>query len=457
MTARDRTATSQTRLLSEATARVAWKDLAPDVRHAAKRHFVDSIAAMFSGADSDVVSKAEATIAALRPAGRVPVPGRRRRADVLDATYLGAIAAHAQELDDGYRRGSAHPGAVVVPAAVSVAHMTRARGEAVLEAIVAGYEAVTVLARAVHPALRRRGFHPTAAVGVFGASAAASRLLGLSPSETENAFGIAASSACGLFAFLNGGADVKRLHAGHAAREGVQAVLMSLHGIRGPLGIVEGPDGFAQAFADARELQSFRLPPDGPFGVTDCYIKPYACCRHLQPALEALIALLEENGLQEKDVVSIKVETYAIAAAHGSSGWSDYATAQLSFPYVMALGVRYRKVQPRHFEELIRRDAGIADLCRRVRVSIAPDLDARYPESRPARVTITTDRSRLTREVDEALGAPEYRLSDGQLSRKFHDLVEPILGLDRTEALLAVLWSLETCEDFAATLDASAE
>ena len=46
---------------------------------------------------------------------RVPVPGRARRADLLDAAYLGGTAAHGIELDDGYRHGSVHRGCVVPP------------------------------------------------------------------------------------------------------------------------------------------------------------------------------------------------------------------------------------------------------------------------------------------------------------------------------------------------------
>ena len=87
-----------------------------------------------------------------------------------------------------------------------------------MEAVVTGYEAVIAIGRACHPDLRQRGFHPTAAVGVFGAAAAAGKLAALSPERLAHAFGIAASSAGGLFAFVNGGGDIKCLHAGHASR-----------------------------------------------------------------------------------------------------------------------------------------------------------------------------------------------------------------------------------------------
>ena len=69
-----------------------------------------------------IATQAENVIKAVRPAGKIPVPGRERRADLLDAAFLGGTAAHGIELDDGYRHGSAHCGCVVIPAALSVGY-----------------------------------------------------------------------------------------------------------------------------------------------------------------------------------------------------------------------------------------------------------------------------------------------------------------------------------------------
>ena len=74
---------------------------------------------------------------------------------------------------------------------------------------------------------------------VFGAAVAAARLRALSAGQLANALGIAASSAGGLFAFVNGGADIKRLHAGHASREGLQSALLAREGVQGPPGVIE--------------------------------------------------------------------------------------------------------------------------------------------------------------------------------------------------------------------------
>src|SRR6266571_5713211 len=275
-----------------------------EVRHYARRHLLDTVGVMIAGAGGEVATRAEAVLAAVRPAGRIPVPGRARRADLIDAAFLGGTAAHGIELDDGFRQGSVHPGCVVVPAVLALGYDRHANGRALMEAIVAGYEAVIAIGRACHPDLRQRGFHPTAAVGVFGSVAAAGKMRGLSADALANALGLAASSAAGLFAFVNGGGDIKRLHAGHAAREGLQAALLAEQGVEGPPDVIEARDGFMQAFAFGRadkaraalaseasgqrghfisaraghspepgsSARAVVLPPAAPYGITDCYI-----------------------------------------------------------------------------------------------------------------------------------------------------------------------------------------
>src|SRR2546421_41920 len=246
-----------------------YPTLSDEVRHYARRHLLDTVGVMIAGAGGEVASRAEAVLAAVRPAGRIPVPGRTRRADLIDAAFLGGTAAHGIELDDGFRQGSVHPGCVVVPAVLSPGSDRRITGAALIEAIVAGYEAEIAIGRACHPDLRQRGFHPAAACGVFGAVMAAGKLRGLSAAQLANALGIAASSAAGLFAFVNGGADIKRLHAGHASREGLQAALLAEQGVEGPPDVIETRDGFMQAFAyeQPEKARPIVLPPDAPFGI----------------------------------------------------------------------------------------------------------------------------------------------------------------------------------------------
>ena len=435
-----------------------------EVRHYARRHLLDTVGVMIAGAGGEVATRAEAVLAAVRPAGRIPVPGRARRADLIDAAFLGGTAAHGIELDDGFRQGSVHPGCVVVPAVLALGYDRHADGRALMEAIVAGYEAVIAIGRACHPDLRQRGFHPTAAVGVFGSVAAAGKLQGLPADVLANAFGLAASSAAGLFAFVNGGGDIKRLHAGHAAREGLQAALLAEQGVEGPPDVIEARDGFMQAFAFGRadnthskSARAMALPPAAPFGITDCYIKPYPCFRHIQPAVEALIGLLNDEAIANDEVQRIEVATYRIAAEHAETGWDDFASAQLSFPYLMGLALKFRAVKFEHFSEQTRRDPAFAAIARKLNVTAPPDIDRLYPQLRPARVTVTTARGSFTRQADEALGSRIVPLDDAGLKAKFLDLVGPVLGAARAKELGERLWSLDEINDVAPLVEAMAK
>jgi len=433
--------------------------LSDEVRHYARRHLLDTVGVMIAGAGGDVASRAEAVLAAARPAGRIPVPGRLRRADVIDAAFLGGTAAHGIELDDGFRQGSVHPGCVVVPAVLALGYDRHADGGALMEAIVAGYEAVIAIGRACHPDLRQRGFHPTAAVGVFGSAAAAGKLRGLSADALANALGLAASSAAGLFAFVNGGGDIKRLHAGHAAREGLQAALLAEQGVEGPPDVIEARDGFMQAFAFGRadKARPIAFPPSVPFGITDCYIKPYPCCRHIQPAVEALIGLLNDETIANDEVQRIDVATYRIAAEHAETGWDDFASAQLSFPYLMGVALKFRAVKFEHFSEQTRRDPAFAAIARKLSVTAPADVDRLYPQLRPARVTVTTARGSFTRQADEALGSRIVPLDDAGLTAKFLDLVGPVLGAARAKELGERLWSLDAISDVAPLVESMAK
>jgi 2-methylcitrate dehydratase PrpD len=430
-----------------------------EVRHYARRHLLDTVGVMISGAQGNIATQAESVLIATRPAGTVPVVGRARRADLIDAAFLGGTAAHGIELDDGYTKGSVHPGCTVVPAILSAGYVKKASGAQLIEAMVAGYETVTAIGRAVHPDLRHRGFHPTGAVAVFGAAMTVGKLRGLSPQQLSHALGIAASSSGGLFAFVNGGADIKRLHAGHASREGMQAALLAEQGVEGPPNVVEARDGFMQAFAFGRidKARMVQLPPAVPFGITDCYIKPYACCRHIQPAVEALFGLLNDENIKSDEIKKVDVETYKIAAEHAHTGWDDFASAQLSFPYLMGLAARYRGIKVEHFEEATRRDPAFAEFAKKLTVTAPTEIDQLYPKLRPARVTVATSRGTFTRQADEALGSRIVPLDDAGLKQKFIGLVAPHFGDAKANDLCERLWSVEDLADIRPLLDATAK
>jgi 2-methylcitrate dehydratase PrpD len=451
--------TSKTTLTGDETEKLvlfaqslSWEAVPREVVHAAKRHLLDTCAAIVGGMGMDVTRRAgRVPGVATHRADGLPVPGSDLRLDAPSFAFLCGTAAHGIELDDGYREGSMHPGAPVVPAILAAAAQEKASGRHLLEALVVGYEAATAIAEAAHPALRNRGFHPTAVVGPLAASLAVGRILKMDDAALQSALGIAASGSAGLFAFLDGGGDVKRLHGGQAARTGLLAAYFAREGISGPSNIISTPSGFAQAFAYGAERHrlAFELPPVAAFRTPRCYIKSYACCRHLQPAIEAVLQLAREHRLTPGDVTAINVETYSIAASHAATGWGDFASAQLSFPYVLAVALHHGTVDLHHFDDTSRADPALAATAARVTITATPEMDALYPKQRPSRVTLATRTARHTLFMPEALGSPEMPLSEARVVAKFQSIVEPVIGRVKSDAAIRCLRTVE----IAATID----
>jgi 2-methylcitrate dehydratase PrpD len=234
---------------------------------------------------------------------------------------------------------------------------------------------------------------------------------------------------------------------------------LAAQGVQGPPDVIETGDGFMQAFAFGRtdRARPIALPPAVLFGITDCYIKPYACCRHIQPAVEALIGLCRDENIEPDEVTAIDVDTYRIAAEHAHTGWDDYASAQLSFPYLIGLALRFRGVRLEHFADDVRRELAVDDIARKLRVVATPEVDRLYPQLRPARVKVTTARGVFIRAADEALGSRLVPLDDAGLKAKFLELAGPVLSSARAADLCEWLWEIESCADVRPVIEAAAK
>ena len=183
------------------------------------------------------------------------------------AAMVNGTLAHSLDFDDTHARGSLHPSAPIVPAALAAAEMSGADGRAVIAAVVAGYEVQIRLALSLDPAAHYdRGFHPTATCGAFGAAAAAGRILQLDAAGYANAFGIVLSMSSGSMQFLVNGAWTKRSHVGHAAMCGLVAATLAREGYQGAAEAIEGKWGFLHAYAPASDPAK---AVDGPFAYLD--------------------------------------------------------------------------------------------------------------------------------------------------------------------------------------------
>src|SRR3954467_8650639 len=193
---------------------------------------------------------------------------------------LGA-AGHVLDFDDTFLPGIAHLSAPVAPAALYVAAELGATVEDMLAAYAAGFEAMGALARASHPALYDRGFHPTAGCGSVGAAVAAARLLG---TDEHTAVALAVLRAAGLRAAF--GSDGKSLQVGLAASAGVTAARLAAH--RATASHARGGAAWRAAYGG-----EWAEPDPAAPALAENWVKAWPCCLQTHGAIECAAALDE--------------------------------------------------------------------------------------------------------------------------------------------------------------------
>ena len=206
-----------TKRLASFAADLRYEDLPNPIVERAKRLVLDVTGIMIRARhDAESTPSLIAAVEKLGLAdGTCSVFGDSRSYAPPAAALINGTLAHSLDFDDTHAEGSLHSSAPIVPAALAAAEMVNASGKDLLAAIVVGYEIQIRLSLALNPSDHYdRGFHPTATCGVFGAAAAAGKLLSMDAEGIQNAFGIALSQSAGSMEFLADGAWTKRSHVG---------------------------------------------------------------------------------------------------------------------------------------------------------------------------------------------------------------------------------------------------
>lgn len=335
--------------------------------------------------------------------------------------FRAAALSHVTETDDLHRASVTHPGCVVVPTAWLVARDVGCDGRRFLHAVIGGYEVMTRVGEALGAA-HYRIFHNTATAGVFGSAAAAAHLLDLDEDGWVWALGNAGTQAAGLWQFNEEGAMSKPLHAGHAAAAGLRAAILAKHGLTGPENILEGEKGFFRALCpDARPDVVLADAAEWKIGETS--LKPYPCCRHTHPAIDAALALRRRL---DPGVLPARIHVLSYPAAVDVTNRPHPRTpheARFSLQYAVARTLVAGRPGLAAFEGAAISDAAVRTVLERTTISVDPALSAAYPERWGATLEVQLeDGTTVCEHCTSAAGDPEKPLSEAALDAKLLDL-----------------------------------
>jgi 2-methylcitrate dehydratase PrpD len=378
------------------------RPISDEDRETAALFVLDTLACAIGGRDTEPARM----LGAVMPSGS-PDLGRR-------AFHLGGLA-HILEMDDLHRDSVTHPGCVVIPAAWALAAAGDMNGRAFLDAVVAGYEACCRVGMSVGRE-HYRIWHNTSTCGPFGSAMAAAQLLTVSDEEAVWALGNAGTQSCGLWQFLESGAMSKHLHTARAAEAGLLAAVLAAKGFTGAPDILEGQKGFYAGFCTDPLPEAVTAAPEGPWALTRTSIKPWPCCRHTHPAIDAALEL--HGALAGAQPVRVQIGAYRAALdVCDRPRPNDPYGAKFSLQHCVAAALREGEIGLDSFDASARER--LAPYRTMVSLSLADDIDTAYPRSWGTEVTVTTANGQtLSARRRDAKGDPDNPVTAEELAAK---------------------------------------
>ncbi len=417
------------------------EDIPADILHEAKRTLINVLAVALSASEDPSAAALEAWDG--QPDGGPASVIGRGRASLERAALVNGYLAHLQDYDDTHFPTILHPSAPTWPAALAAAEHRGTSGRETLAAFALGAEVACRVAMSIHPWHYDAGWHITGTVGVFGAAAAASRLLGLDERATAWALGLAGTHAAGVRETF--GTNGKALHAGHAAASGLRAASLASRGFTGPEEILDGRRGFWAVLSpnghDATYIESLEaLAPLEHWELRSNGLKPYANGVVSHPLQDAVIELRNRHAIAPESVRAIEARVHPLVLelmnrADPAVGLEGKFSHQHCAAAALVDGAGHEA----QFTDARVRDPLIASIRALVRATPDPTL-----AEEEVHVTIRLGGgTEHSTHVRHATGSPENPMTDAQLEAKFSALSGERLGTERAARLLDAAWRLD--------------
>ena len=444
-----------TKALAKFSAELTYEDLPPDVVDWAKYLCLDFAGVTLNGSTTESARTVVQAIESIGRPGPSSIIGTPSRTLPEYAAMANGTAFHSIELDDVNNEASLHPGVVSYPTTLAMADLAPVSGKRFITSVVTGYDIMVRLGRALNPLEHYgRGFHPTATCGAFGAAAAAGHVLGLNGDSQTHALGIAGSQTSGSMEFLAQGAWTKRFHPGWAAHSGIWAALLARSGFVGPSTIIEGRDGFLQAYSGDPDPDSVLRDLGDEFLITRTGIKPHSCCRYKQGPIDCLLDLKHSYDIQHQDVEEVRVgvlsagfKLVASPEEHKRNP-ASVVDMQFSMPFGAAAALVFGRASLAEYALGVPERPEIKNIMDRTRCVIDPELETTFPRQFRAWAEVETKDGRTLRgDVEYPKGDPENPLTWDEMKGKFTGLTSELISRQRQQEIISSIESLESIAD----------
>jgi 2-methylcitrate dehydratase PrpD len=429
-----------TGVLAHYVAAARWEDVPPEVRHQAKRSFINLFAVALAGCRTQPVDIALASLAEFSGGRPATVIGRAERIDALSAAFLNAASANVHDFCDTHLRTVIHPTAPVAPALLALAELRQVGGPKLLLAFILGNEVQARIGLAISPQHYDKGWHITSTCGVFGAAVGAGKLLGLNAQQLVSALGTASTQSSGLCECL--GMPAKSVSVGNAARNGLWSALLAQKGFDGPAEPLAGRQGFYNAMGDTPDLSKVTDGLGHSFEIMATSYKPYPCGFVIHPVLDCVLDWRREHPSTEVTRVVVRGNPL-LAHRTDRPEISTGRESQVSVQHAVAAALVHGKAGLDQFTDACVNDPRVVELRRKVEVV----RDSAFSTITAAVEITTADGALHHLSQSAARGSDVNPMSDQDLEQKLLTVAASWNPRHDVQPLIDAVWALDRSTD----------
>ena len=433
-----------TRTLARYVLAARKEDLPQNIRREAARTLLNYMGAALGGSAHETVDIALAAMAPFSGPAQATVYGRRQRLDMLHAALINGISSHVLDYDDTHLRTVIHPGGPVISAILALAEHRPVRGDDFINALVLGVEVECRIGNCVYPSHYPRGWHITGTTGVFGAAAAAGRLMGLNEQQLLWALGLAATQPVGLQEMF--GSMTKSFHPGRAAQNGLTAALLAARNFTCSTQSLEARYGWCNVLSDSRDYREITANLGGRWEIALNTYKPFACGIVMHPAIDGCIQLRNENHLTAAAIERVDLRVHhLVLELTGKTAPNTGLEGKFSIYHATAAALVEGAGGLAQFSDRAVQVPEIVALRGRVTAAVDPSIK----EDQVRISVLLRDGRRLEKFVEHAVGSVDRPLPDDALEAKVEGLAQGILPRDRLRRVMDLCWNMEKSTDAA--------
>lgn len=420
-----------------------------EVQAAAKVALMDTLGCALAGTPETAARLAREHVAEIGARPVASVWGANFSTAPAEAAFANAIATHVLDFDDTLSTLRGHASASTLPVALAVGEQMAASGTHVLLAYAIGIEVAGKLGRIFGDSHYLKGWHNTATVGIFAATAVAAHLRGDSEQVLRNAWGIAAAECGGIL--RNFGTMSKSFQSGHAARSAILAEDMARRGFTANEAIFDGDDSFQRLYgAEEKNARQYVQRLGSPWDLVrpGMNYKRWPCCYCSHRGLGGLLELIAAHQVKPDEIEAVRIGFPP--GADEPLIYNDPQTGlegKFSAQYPVAALIIDGKLNLQSFtDKAVQRPAARAMMKKVERYRVA-DTGVYSGTVGYTDIAVKTPRGEFSMRVDKGPGSRSWPIPEREHQEKFLSCAACTMSAGNADRLLDMINSVDTLPD----------